>query len=45
MSNVSTITEMLNTINVSRGYEAMSKILKQESDSLQQATVVANLKQ
>ena len=45
MSNVSTITEMLNTINVSRGYEAMSKMLKQESDSLQHAITVANLKQ
>jgi len=37
MSNVSTITEMLNSINVSRGYESMSTLLKQESDSLKQA--------
>ena len=45
MSNVSTITEMLNTINVSRGYESMSTILKQESEALQNAITVANLKQ
>ena len=37
MSNVSTIMEMLNSINVSRGYESMSTLLKQESDSLKQA--------
>ncbi len=43
MSNVSTITEMLNSINVSRGYESMSTLLKQESDSLQQAIAVGNL--
>ena len=30
MSNANTINEMLNTINVSRGYESMSTILKTE---------------
>ena len=43
MSNVSTITEMLNSINVSRGYESMSTLLKQESDSLQQAIALGNI--
>ena len=43
MSNVSTITEMLNSINVSRGYESMSVLLKQESDSLQQVIALANV--
>jgi len=43
MSNVSTITEMLNSINVSRGYESMSTLLKQESDSLQQAITLGNI--
>ena len=28
MSNANTINEMLNTINISRGYESMAKILK-----------------
>lgn len=37
MSNANTITEMLNSINVSRGYESMSKILKTQSDTVQQA--------
>ena len=43
MSNVSTITEMLNTINISRGYESMSTLLKQESDSLRSAIALGNL--
>ena len=34
-SNANTINEMLNTINVSRGYETMSKMLKTQSDSMQ----------
>lgn len=37
MSNANTINEMLNSINVSRGYESMSNILKRQSDTLQQA--------
>lgn len=43
MSNANTINEMLNTINISRGYESMAKILKSESDSIQQAVRVGNL--
>lgn len=43
MSNVSTITEMLNTINVSRGYESMSTMLKQENDSIRQAIALGNI--
>lgn len=43
MSNSSTIQEMLNTINVSRGYESMSNILKTQSTTLQQAINVGNI--
>ena len=43
MSNVSTITEMLNTINVSRGYETMSNILRQESETLSRAISLGNI--
>ena len=42
-SNASTINEMLNTINVSRGYETMSKILKTQSDSLQGVISLASI--
>ena len=34
-SNANTINEMLNTINISRGYEAMSNILRTQSETLQ----------
>ena len=43
MSNSSTIHEMLNTINVSRGYESMSNILKTQSNTLQQAINLGNI--
>ena len=43
MSNANTINEMLNTINVSRGYESMSNILKTQSDTLQQAIGLGNI--
>lgn len=43
MSNANTITEMLNSINVSRGYESMSKILKNQSDTVQQAISLGNI--
>ena len=43
MSNASTITEMLNSINVSRGYESMSKLLKNQSDTVQQAISLGNI--
>ncbi len=43
MSNANTIVEMLNSINISRGYESMSTILKQESESLQQAIGLGNI--
>lgn len=43
MSNANTIVEMLNSINVSRGYESMSTILRQESESLQQAISLGNI--
>lgn len=43
MSNANTINEMLNTINVSRGYESMSKILKSQSDSIQQVIGIGNI--
>ena len=43
MSNASTIVEMLNSINVSRGYESMSNILKRQSDTLQQAISLGNI--
>lgn len=37
MSNANTIREMLNSINISRGYESMSNILKTQSDTLKEA--------
>lgn len=43
MSNANTIVEMLNSINVSRGYESMSTILRQESETLQQAIGLGNI--
>ena len=43
MSNANTINEMLNSINVSRGYEAMSKLLKNQSDTVQQAISLGNI--
>jgi len=43
MSNASTIVEMLNTINVSRGYEAMSNILKSQSDAMQGVISLGNI--
>ena len=43
MSNANTIVEMLNSINVSRGYESMSNILRQESETLQQAIGLGNI--
>ncbi|MBR5305046.1 MAG: flagellar hook-basal body complex protein [Candidatus Gastranaerophilales bacterium] len=43
MSNANTINEMLNSINVSRGYESMSKILKNQSDTVQQAISLGNI--
>ena len=43
MSNANTINEMLNSINVSRGYESMSNILKNQSDTVQQAISLGNI--
>lgn len=43
MSNANTIKEMLNSINVSRGYESMSTILKTESETLQQVIGLGNI--
>lgn len=43
MSNVNTITEMLNSINVSRGYESMSTILKTQSETVSQAIHLGNI--
>ena len=43
MSNANTINEMLNSINVSRGYESMSRILKNQSDTVQQAISLGNI--
>ena len=43
MSNANTIKEMLNSINVSRGYETMSTMLKRESDTVQQAISLGNI--
>jgi len=42
-SNANTINEMLNTINISRSYEAMSNILKTQSDSMQGVIGLAKL--
>lgn len=43
MSNANTISEMLNTINVSRGYETMSTMLKTQSDTLSRAISLGNI--
>lgn len=43
MSNSNTVVEMINTINVSRGYEAMSNILKTESQTVSQAIGLGNV--
>ena len=43
MSNANTITEMLNSINVSRGYESMSRILKTQSETVGQAITLGNI--
>lgn len=43
MSNANTIKEMLNSINVSRGYESMSTILKRESETISQAINLGNI--
>lgn len=42
-SNANTINEMLNTINVSRSYEAMSNLLRTQSESLQGVISLGNL--
>lgn len=44
MSNANTINEMINTINVSRGYETMAKIMKSQSESIGQVINVGNIK-
>lgn len=43
MSNANTISEMLNTISVSRGYEAMSTMLKRQSETVSQAISLGNI--
>lgn len=43
MSNANTIAEMLNSINVSRSYEAMSTILKTQSDSVRNVISLGNI--
>ena len=43
LSNANTISEMLNTINVSRGYETMSTMLKTQSDTLSRAISLGNI--
>ncbi len=43
MSNSNTVVEMINTINVSRGYEAMSNILRTQSETVAQAIGIGNL--
>ncbi len=43
MSNANTIKEMLNSINISRGYESMSTILKTESETLGQGIALGNI--
>ncbi len=42
-SNANTINEMLNTINISRGYETMSTMLRQQSETLQGVIQLGNL--
>ena len=43
MSNANTIREMLNSINISRGYESMSNILKTQSDTLKEAISLGSI--
>ncbi len=43
MSNANTIKEMLNSINISRGYESMSTILKTQSETLGQGIALGNI--
>ncbi len=43
MSNSNTVVEMINSINVSRGYESMSNILKTQSDTVSQAIGLGNI--
>ncbi len=43
MSNSNTVVEMINSINVSRGYESMSNILKTQSDTISQAIGLGNI--
>ena len=45
MSNASTIVEMLNSINVSRGYESMSTILRTQSETVSHAIQLGNVGQ
>lgn len=42
-SNASTIVEMLNTINVSRGYETMSTMMRTQSETMQQVIGLGNI--
>lgn len=43
MSNANTIVEMINSINVSRGYESMSNILKTQSETISRAINLGNI--
>ena len=43
MSNANVVNEMINTINTSRNYEALSKLVKASSDSLSSAMRVARV--
>ena len=43
MSNANTVKEMINSINVSRGYETMSTMLKRESETVQNAISLGNI--
>jgi len=43
MSNANTIQEMLNSINISRGYESMSNMLKSQSETVQRAISLGNI--
>lgn len=43
LSNSNTINEMINSINVSRGYEAMSRLLKSQSETVGQAISLGNI--
>ena len=43
LSNANTINEMINSINVSRGYEAMTKLLRSQSETVGQAISLGNI--